>query len=364
MNKYYTTDRILSKKADYYISIGNRCNGKTTAWNIELIDNFFKTGKGFGRIMRSAIIGGDDIYQSWFTDYAQQYLLEKYNHRIEVINHTYYLVDNDDEYLELEKGQRRPRLKLKLFGKVFSLMQEVKYKSSEYKWIGILIFEEFTLMEQWAYLDNEVEHFLSLLSTINRNRTDLYVVFIGNTISKYNPYFNLLGININKLKLKQGDIVDLQDKSFKNGARIRIEFAESIYTNDEEAPRVLQVGGNDIAVTGDYTVTQYVVDKEYDDWINGLDNYIIGVVRYNNKNYYILKCSHKKTDFIFITSRCKQYKCNKIYGIDTTVIECIKCGYLSRKELLKDLQEYIFLNFLYSDEDIEYKMNELFINKK
>ena len=364
MNKYYSTDRILSKPADYYISIGNRCNGKTTAWNIKAIDNFFETGKGFGRIMRSAIIGGDDIYKSWFTDYAQRYLLEKYNHRIEVINHTYYLVDNDDEYLPLDKGQRRPRLNLKLFGKVFSLMQEVKYKSSEYPWITILIFEEFTLMEQWGYLENEVEHFLSLLSTINRNRKDLYVVFIGNTISKYNPYFNLLGININKLKLKQGDIVDLQDKSYKNGARIRLEFAESIYTEEEEAPRVLQVGGNDIAVMGDFSVTQFVVEKEYDDFINSLKPIVIGVVRYSNKNYYMLECTHKQTEFIFLTTRCKQYKCPVIYGLDNSVIECIKNGYLSRKELLRDIKQYSSLNFLYSDEDIEYKMNELFINKK
>lgn len=361
MNEYYTTDRILSKPAEYYISIGNRCNGKTTAWCKHLIDEYFKNGGQFGKIERTGFIGNDSIYLSWFTDYAQNYLKEKYNHYIEVIGHNYYLVDYDDEYLPLERNQKRARKNYKPFGRTFSLGLEVKYKSTEYPAITTLIFEEFTLINQWGYLDHEVDHFLSLLSTVNRNRTNLKVVLIGNTISKYNPYFELLGIKINKLNLKQGDIADLQDKTYKNGARIRIEFAESIYSKDEEAPRILQVGGNEIAVTGDFARTQYIVDEEYDTFIfNECKPVCKLAIKHESKMYYLLQCYYKETDFYFITNRGRQYKSSGIiYAIDLEVIECIKQGVKTRFDLYKQLQELQINNILYSDEDIEYKVNEL-----
>lgn len=361
MNEYYTTDRILSKPAEYYISIGNRCNGKTTGWCIHLIDEYFENGGQFGKIERTGFIGNDSIYLSWFTDYAQKYLKEKYNHYIEVIGHNYYLVDYDDEYLPLERNQKRARKNYKPFGRTFSLGLEVKYKSTEYPAITTLIFEEFTLINQWGYLDHEVDHFLSLLSTVNRNRTNLKVVLIGNTISKYNPYFELLGIKINKLNLKQGDIADLQDKTYKNGARIRIEFAESIYSKDEEAPRILQVGGNEIAVTGDFARTQYIVDEEYDNFIfNECKPVCKLAIKHESKMYYLLQCYYKETDFYFITNRGRQYKSSGlIYAIDLEVIECIKQGVKTRFDLYKQLQELQINNILYSDEDIEYKVNEL-----
>lgn len=366
MNDYYSTERILSKPAEYYISIGNRCNGKTTAWCIHLIDEYFKNGGQFGKLERTGFIGNDSIYLSWFTEYAQKYLKEKYNHYIEVIGHNYYLVDYDDEYLPLESGQKRARKNYKSFGRTFSLGLEVKYKSTEYPDITTLIFEEFTLINQWGYLDHEVDHFLSLLSTINRNRTNLKVVLIGNTISKYNPYFELLGIKINKLNLKQGDIADLQDKTYKRGARIRIEFAESIYSKDEEAPRILQVGGNEIAVTGDFARTQYIVDEEYDTFImNECNPYCMLAIKHETKLYYLLKCSYKDTDFYFITNRGKQYKSSGIiYAIDLEVIECIKQGIKTRFDLYQQLRELQVNNLLYADEDIEYKVNELLTNCK
>lgn len=366
MNDYYSTDRILSKEADYYISIGNRCNGKTTAWCIHLIDNYFDNGGQFGKIERTGFIGNDDIYLSWFTKYAQDYCKEKYNHYIEVVNHNYFLVDYNDEYFDLEKGQRRARKKLKPFGKTFSLALEVKYKSTEYPNITTLIFEEFTLINQYGYLENEVEHFLSLLSTINRQRTNLKVVLIGNTISKYNPYFELLGIKINKLNLKQGDIADLKDLTYKNGARIRIEFAESVYSKDEEAPRVLQVGGNEIAVTGDFAITQYVVSENYDNFIfNECSPHFELAIKYETKIYYLLRCYYKETEFYFITNRCKQYKSKGlIFAIDLEVIECIKQGIYTRKDLFNKLNELQINNLLFCDEDIEYKVNDLIIKRK
>lgn len=366
MNEYYTTDRILSKPAEYYISIGNRCNGKTTAWCIHLIDEYFKNGGQFGKIERTGFIGNDDIYLSWFTKYAQNYCREKYNHYIDVVGHNYYLVDMDNEYLPLEKNQRRARKNYKPFGKTFSLGLEVKYKSTEYPQITTLIFEEFTLINQYGYLEHEVDHFLSLLSTINRQRNNLKVVLIGNTISKYNPYFELLGIKINKLHLKQGDIAYLKDKTYKRGARIVIEFAESVYSEDEEAPRVLQVGGNEIAVTGDFAVTQYVVDSEYDNFINNdCQPHFEIAIKFENKIYYLLRCYYKNTEFYFITNRCKQYKSRGVtYAIDLDVIECIKQGIYTRKDLLDKINELQINNLLFSDEDIEYKINDLIIKRK
>lgn len=346
--------------------MGNRCNGKSTAWGMTLLDEYFENGNQFGKIERTGFIGNDDIYLAWFTNHAQKYCKEKYNHYIEVVGHNYYLVDYDNEYLPLTKGQKRARKNYKPFGKTFSLSFEVKYKSTEYPEIKTLIFEEFTLINQWGYLDHEVEHFLSLLSTINRNRTDLKVVLIGNTISKYNPYFELLGININKLNLKQGDIVDLVDRKYKNGARIRLEFVESIYSENEEAPRVLQVGGNEIAMAGDFARTQYIVDEDNDLFIfNDCNPKFILSIKLENKIYYLLDCLYKQTQFYFITNRCKQYKSSGyIYAIDLDVIECIKAGINTRQDLLNKINELQIKNLLYSDEDIEYKLNELLINRK
>ena len=203
---HYTTKNALSQPFEFCLTNGGRSNGKTTGWLFQMVDDFFNYGMVYGKIVRKYTFS-QELSLSWFDELVRNYIKEVWQHEIIVIKFNYYVVPLEcrpDRYLPLEKGQRKPRLNAKLLCEVFNLALENDRKSHDFKYIKRFIFEEYTLINNADYLPEEAEHFNSLISTVNRDREDLSVVFIGNTISKHNPYFEWLGINVHKMKLKAG----------------------------------------------------------------------------------------------------------------------------------------------------------------
>lgn len=361
---HYTTQKALSHKFEYALINGGRSNGKTTGWQLEMIDDFFNYGYVYGKVVRKFDF---DVRRAikWFGNVAVKYLKEVYHHELVVDRCNYYVVPDEtqpDRYLPKEQGKRKAELNRKLLCEVFNLNLEVDNKSHDYSYIKTLIFEEYTLINQYDYLMNEVEHFQSLISTINRERDDLRVVFIGNTISKHNPYFEWLGVNVNDLRLKSGDSKMLQCKSYDNGARIYVEFVPTVYGDVIKCPRILKVGNNEVATTGDWVISEYVVDTDFDNFINGLNKHFNVAFRLNNKLYYHLTCVYKDKRFNIVTNRLTKIKTyNNIYDMNCSAIERIQKGSLNKGELISMLTETTQLyETLFSDDEIEYAFNKLF----
>ena len=76
-------------------------------------------------------------------------------------------------------------------------------KSSSYPKIRNVVFDEF--LTRSAYLPNEFVLFMNTLSTIIRQRNDVTIFMLGNTVNQYSPYFSEMGLVYVK-KMKQGTI--------------------------------------------------------------------------------------------------------------------------------------------------------------
>lgn len=236
--KYYSIDRIQAEDAYYNIIFGARSNGKSTAVCKMLIDEFKQHGHKFGRILRYANDAYDSLMQAWFdSDYLQNYVLETYGQAIAFQYGEWFFYNPGDD-------PNKKTIEKEIFGRYFILNSEFRYKSAQFDEITNLVFEEFVLLNPADYIPFEWEHFLSLVSTINRHRDNLRVWFIGNTLNKSNPYFQGLGIKFEKLGIYPGKLVTMHNRQ---GVKYAIEYAKISYEAQNEIPMILRIDGNEIA---------------------------------------------------------------------------------------------------------------------
>ena len=105
------------------------------------------------------------------------------------------LAKSDGIYLGLKevinnKVIKNPVLKIGYF---FALNNYEQYKSLQYPTITTLIFEE--VFTNGRYINNEINALMSLISTVQRNKTDFIAFLISNTVRRINPYSKGLGLN-------------------------------------------------------------------------------------------------------------------------------------------------------------------------
>ena len=172
---------------DYDVLFGGRANGKSyDVCKNDIIDDYFNSGykHEFGLVRRvgyGASASAENLTK-WFADDLHKYLKKKYNAYIKVESNTFYIVKYDDEFEELQGNQKKQRLKGRVFGHFFSLAIEEKYKSQQFDNIHTLVYEEFCPMSIYGYIEDEIKHFTSLISTIFRHRNGK-IILIGNTIN-------------------------------------------------------------------------------------------------------------------------------------------------------------------------------------
>lgn len=267
--KYYDISRIKALNPDYGVIIGGRGNGKSFAKAKDLLESYFDHGATFVRIVRYLF----DMQAKYISDYFEhvsikEWLRDEYNAEV-FFDSPNYVIKRIDE-----KGKNNSQI----IGQVLALSAEAKYKSNQYPTVEQILLEEFTLLDPTRYLPDEMDKFLSILSTIVRSRDNVHVWMIGNTISKYNPYFKLLNIDINDLRLKPGDIkiVPQPDIGFKEKPKVVIEFAEMSYEQEIEIPRILKIGGNDTATTGLFEIPPDVIEPK-DVKTEGMDCKIVQI---------------------------------------------------------------------------------------
>lgn len=269
--KYYDFSRIWKLHPDYGVVVGGRSNGKSYATGEQWIENYLESGSQFIRVVRYIF----DIQGRYVADYFSQSLLdkvkEKYNKEIWYEAPIYWINDIG-----------APKKTADVLGQVLALSNEQKYKSNQYDRVTVIDVEEFALIDPTLYLNNEIEKFQSLLSTIVRSRNNVTVWFVGNTISKYNPYFKMLNINIDKLKLKPGDlrIVEQPDMGYDEKPTVAIEFAEMAYETSREIPRLFKLCGNDTATTGLFVEPPDIYDKGKVNFDRRINNIIVQIGEY------------------------------------------------------------------------------------
>lgn len=220
---YWSILPILSKKAVYNVIFGQRSNGKTYGTLEHGLDDYFKTGGeiAYVRRMEEDLRGGNA--STLFNPFLQPN--KKGVNRIEELSGGKYnsiKYYNRRWYLEhIEEDKEKSFCEDKPFAYAFAISSNEHYKSTSYPRITNIIFDEF--LTRGYYLPNEFVLFQNLLSTIIRQREDVTVWMLGNTVNKYCPYFKEMGLtNIEKM-----NPTDIQLYSYgESGLTVAVEYAD------------------------------------------------------------------------------------------------------------------------------------------
>lgn len=199
MNKYYRLDKILSYGARYNIIFGERSNGKTFACLEYGLEQFVKDRTSLAIVRR----WGEDFRgkrgQTMFDALSSAGVVKKLTKGewtdIYYWSSRWYLCRYD------ESGKRETMQEPFAYG--FSLTDSEHDKSTSYPTIRTVVFDEF--ITRRGYVDDEFVLFMNVLSTIIRQRDDVKIFMLGNTVNKFCPYFNEMGLTHLK-QMKPGNI--------------------------------------------------------------------------------------------------------------------------------------------------------------
>lgn len=220
--KFYDLRPILKKDAVYNIIIGQRSNGKTYGLLKYGIQNYFKTGKQFALLRRWDIDIKMKRATSMFSVLNNDNVVTKaskgeYTHIVYNTGKFFTATYDDDlkRYIYSEDN---------CCGFIFSLSAMEHDKSISFPNVNLIIFDEF-LSVQHNYLFNEFNVFMNVISTIVRNRDDIKIFMLGNTVDKYSPYFSNMGLN-HITEQKQGtiEVYSYGDTKLK----VAVEYCENI----------------------------------------------------------------------------------------------------------------------------------------
>lgn len=199
--KYYSLNKILEKNCTYNVIFGERSNGKTYSVLKYGLEQFCKnhgqiaivrrwkediTGKRASDIF-SALLVNDEMYHISKGKYGG---ICYYAGRFYACNY-----DKENKPLYNEKTD--------CLGYVFALSDTEHNKSISYPNVTTILFDEF--ITNHVYLNDEFILFMNTVSTIVRQRTNVKIFMCGNTVNKYCPYFDEMGLK-HILKMNKGDI--------------------------------------------------------------------------------------------------------------------------------------------------------------
>lgn len=218
--KYYRLDNILSYNADYNMIYGERSNGKTTAvLELGLDDHIHSGYKNQIAIVRrwEEDFKGKNGQQMWSSIVSLGWVEEKTGG---LFNNIYYYGQRWFLCYYDEAGEKVRQAETP-FALGFAITSEEHYKSTAYPDVKTILFDEF--ITRSYYLPEEFVKFQNLLSTIIRLRNDVKIFMCGNTINKYCPYFNEMGLtNVKKMERGTIDLYTYGD----SGLRVAVEYSD------------------------------------------------------------------------------------------------------------------------------------------
>jgi len=208
---YYSLKKILAEKADYNIIIGERSNGKTYACLKYIVEDFYKTGKqgAYIRRWKDDIIGkrAENIFTALVASGEVK----------EITNNEYdnIIFSRGKWYLSFfEEDTRRMKCNPKPLCFAFALSDMEHDKSVSYPDVNNIVFDEFLTTRY--YLPDEFVLYMNVLSTIIRERDGVKIFMLGNTVTKFSPYFSEMGItNIENMEQGTIDLYSYGDSTLK-----------------------------------------------------------------------------------------------------------------------------------------------------
>lgn len=225
VNKYYSLKNILKTNSTYNIIIGQRSNGKTYASLKYGLEQYFKNGSQMAIIRRWQVDIKGNRASEIFSALEKNDEISKISRGMYTGIHYYggkfYLCNYNDLGKAIYSDND-------VIAYPFSLSDTEHNKSVSYPNIETIIFDEF--LTRQVYLPDEFILFMNTISTIVRERKTAKIFMLGNTVNKYCPYFDEMGIT-NVGTQKQGTI-DLY-KYGNSSLQVAVEYCKDISRSRE-----------------------------------------------------------------------------------------------------------------------------------
>lgn len=201
--KYYDVRDTLRAypNAHYYVVYGERSNGKTYSALDYVLDNYLKTGEQFAYIRR----WGEDIRKKQL---SQLFAAHAENGEITKLSKGEWSgMDYTGNKFRLTKTDEEAKITVseEVCGYAFDLNSMEHYKSISFPKITTIVFDEF--LSRNGYLPNEFILFTNVISTIVRQRNNVKIIMLGNTVNKSCPYFQEMGLS--HVKEQEAGTVDV-----------------------------------------------------------------------------------------------------------------------------------------------------------
>ena len=187
--EFYSPDAIDSYHAHYNFIFGKRSNGKTYAILRKIAKNYSETGKqgAYLRRYREDFKGkrGETLFNALIADGVISELTDGKWTTVKYYSDRWYFARPDEETGRLIADSEP-------FCYAFSLASMEHDKSTSYPNITTIFFDE--VITRFGYLPNEFVTFMNVLSTIIRQRNDVTIYMCANTVNKFCPYFQEMGL--------------------------------------------------------------------------------------------------------------------------------------------------------------------------
>lgn len=226
--KYYTPNAINRKNATYNVIFGERSNGKTYALLKQSIEQYLKDGSQMAYVRRwqEDITGrrASRLFSALCENGEVEKLSKGEYTGVHYWAGKWFLCTYDENGKAIYSDQD-------IICFSFALSAGEHDKSTSFPKINTIVFDEF--LTNKIYLQDEFVLFMNTISTIVRKRDNVKIYMLGNTVNKYCPYFQEMGLEHIK-KQKQGTI-DVY-KYGESKLTVAVEYCASV--QDKNSPTV------------------------------------------------------------------------------------------------------------------------------
>lgn len=220
--KYYQLTEIQKYNAKYNMIIGGRSDGKTYAVLSEILRKYCNDGETGAIVRRWSEDFTGKRGQQMFSALVANGLVTQFSHgrwnTVKYYASKWYMCWYDDAKCEIVDTDPTP------FCYGFALTMQEHDKSTSYPTITTVLFDEFITRN--VYLPDEFVIFCNVLSTIIRERDNVTIYMCGNTINKYCPYFDAMGLK--HVSEMQRGTIDLY-KYGDSGLTVAVEYCDTAY---------------------------------------------------------------------------------------------------------------------------------------
>ena len=265
LKDFYDIEPIDNTEATYRLIIGQRSNGKTYSVCKHIIENYFESGERAAYIRR------------WDEDIQPKNLSSLFDPHLPLIialsNGEYngvayrakefHLVYIDEDGKVVKKDPTA-------FCVTASINTAEHTKGQDRGEIHTILFDEFATRQ--AYLPNEFILYCNLLSSLIRNRDNAVIYMLANTVNRYCPYFEEMGLS-NVQKQAQGTI-DVY--SYKNkDLTVAVEYCDPVKATDKVASKYFAFENSQLEMITSgawelqmyprppYKITDYMIKKVF-----------------------------------------------------------------------------------------------------